>query len=360
MVRSGSASVSGTYPGYEGYYNFFNYGANDTGDPIANGLEFAKEKGWTNPYKSILGGAQLIGTSYINVGQNTSYFFKFDVVGDSILKASDGQKNVSTSSFFSHQYMTNIMDPYSQSSSVYNMYAANGNLDASLNFIIPVYENMPEKTTMPTRFTESDGELYYANNVLSVRDYTNDASPVVYTLSKGEIVRMIGRKATTEEGVQWDRVELENGWNCWVESSGLTPCKMREAEEVLIDATKLEIKVTPTATINNILDKLNSKDYSILDAKGNTIQKENEKTATAYQIKVQDKTYILIKAGDVNGDSEVDVIDLALVKRHLMETQKLTGCYYQAGMLQENGTEIDVIDLALLKRVLMGTTTISF
>ena len=360
MEPSGSASVSGTYPGYEGYYNFFNYGSNDTGDPIANGLEFAKEKGWTNPYKSILGGAQLIGTSYINAGQNTSYFFKFDVVGDTILKASDGPKNVSTTSFFSHQYMTNIMDPFSQSSSVYNIYAANGNLDASLNFIIPVYENMPEKTTMPTRFTEDDGELYYASNTLQVRDYTNYDSPVVYTLSKGEIVRMIGRKATTAEGVEWDRVELENGWNCWVESSGLTPCTTRSAEIVLIDTTKLEIKVTPTATIKDILDKLNCKDYSILDSKGNVIEKENEKIATGYKIKVQDKTYTFIKAGDVNGDSQVDVIDLALLKRHLMETEKLNGNGYQAGILQREGKEIDVIDLALLKRVLMGTTTISF
>lgn len=56
----GSSSVSGTYPGYENYYNFFNYGAHDTGDPIANGLSFAKEKGWNTPYKAILGGAELI------------------------------------------------------------------------------------------------------------------------------------------------------------------------------------------------------------------------------------------------------------------------------------------------------------
>ena len=46
------------------------------------------------------------------------------------------------------------------------------------------------------------------------------------------------------------------------------------------------------------------------------------------------------------------------MKRHLMETQKLKDNYYKAGMLQKDGKEIDVIDLALLKRVLMGTTNI--
>lgn len=150
---SGSGSVSGTYRGYEGLYNFFNYGAHDTGDPIANGLEFARQKGWTNPYKAILGGAELIGNSYINVGQNTSYFFKFDVVGGSILQTGKSQ-TVNTSSFFAHQYMTNIMDPYSQSASVYNMYAANGNLDANLNFIIPVYNNMPNEVIEETKKQE--------------------------------------------------------------------------------------------------------------------------------------------------------------------------------------------------------------
>ena len=43
-----------------------------------------------------------------------------------------------------------------------------------------------------------------------------------------------------------------------------------------------------------------------------------------------------------------------------METQRLTGVYYKAGMVQKSGTEIDVIDLALLKRVLIGTAKITF
>lgn len=71
----GSASVSGAYKGYEGLYNFFNYGAYDTGDPIANGLEFAKEKGWTTPYKAIMGGAELIGNAYIKARSKYIIFF---------------------------------------------------------------------------------------------------------------------------------------------------------------------------------------------------------------------------------------------------------------------------------------------
>lgn len=129
-------------------------------------------------------------------------------------------------------------------------------------------------------------------------------------------------------------------------------------EKIIINQEKMTVKVTPEVTVEELVKKLNTKNYSIMDKDGNVLKEE--KLATDYKIKVLDKTYTIIKAGDVNGDTEVDVIDLALVKRHLMETQKLTDNYYCAGMLQKNGTEIDVIDLALLKRVLMGTATITF
>ena len=125
------------------------------------------------------------------------------------------------------------------------------------------------------------------------------------------------------------------------------------------------IKVEPKVTIIDLVKKLSCENYTITNNEGQALKKEI--IATGYKLNILkednttiDKAYTLIKAGDVNGDAEVDVIDLALMKRHLMETQKLTGNYYKAGMIQKDGTEIDIIDLALLKRVLMGTTTITF
>ncbi len=62
-----SGLVSGVYPGYEGYYNYFNIKAsgNKTQEVIERGLKHAKEKGWSNAYASILGGAQVISANYI-------------------------------------------------------------------------------------------------------------------------------------------------------------------------------------------------------------------------------------------------------------------------------------------------------
>ena len=143
----GSDSVKGNYVGYEGYYNFYNYGASDTGNPIENGLKFAKENQWDSQYKAIVNGAKLIGKKYIEAGQNTAYFNKWDVVGTKILKDGETQ-SVQEKDLFWHQYMTNIQDPTNQSYSNYKLYA--DNLDENITFIIPVYNNMPESTKKPT------------------------------------------------------------------------------------------------------------------------------------------------------------------------------------------------------------------
>ncbi len=284
----GSASVSGTYPGYENYYNFFNYGAHDTGDPIANGLKFAKEKGWNNQYKAIIGGAELIGSSYINAGQNTPYFFKFDVVGNKILKAGETQKDISDSYFYWHQYMTNLLDPNSQSKSIYNMYAQSGNLDDALNFIIPVYENMP------------GAEL------------------------EDELVELT--KIDDEEKVIW---------------------------------------AIPDATIQDILSSLDLKNYELKNIEDELISKEDEKIATGYKLnalksdnKTIEKTYTLIKIGDVNGDGKVSSADYVLIKNNIMEDKKLTEHGTKAADINHD-SKISSADYVLIKNYIMENKAIN-
>lgn len=362
----GSASVSGTYKGYENYYNFFNYGASDKGDPIINGLEFAKSKGWNNPYKAILGGVELIGNSYIGQGQNTSYFFKFDVVGDKILKAGEPACTVSDTSFYRHQYMTNVMDPYSQSSSVYNTYAQNGNLDANLNFIIPVYENMGNTLNKkPSKYTNEDGDLYYANvnNSTGIRDNPKFDSPITYYLQKDEIVVMVSRKCILSDGVYWDIVMLENGWNVYVQSEHVALySKMKETEnnvELKIDDKVKTIKVIPTVDINNILNQLKVTNYSITDLSNKVLDKEKEIIATGYKFnilkednKTIEKTYTLIKIGDVNGDGKITASDYVLIKNYIMENKKLTESGMQ-GADVNNDSKITSGDYVRIKNYIM-------
>lgn len=134
--KNGSGSTSGNYNStYKGIYNFYNIGASAGSDPIANGLKYASgttskySLPWNSQYKAIVGGAKWIADGYINNKQDTLYFQKFNVMNK----------------VWTHQYMTNIMAPYSESFSIKNTYSNLGILDDSFTFIIPYYRNMPKE-----------------------------------------------------------------------------------------------------------------------------------------------------------------------------------------------------------------------
>lgn len=130
--RGTSPLISGNYPGYEGYYNYFNIGASGNTDKqvYESGLTKAKQEGWTNGYQSIYGGAKILSANYILRGQDTLYLQKFDV------DASDG-------SLYWHQYMQNICAPTSEGMNIRKSYNNAGSLNNTFVFKIPVYNNMP-------------------------------------------------------------------------------------------------------------------------------------------------------------------------------------------------------------------------
>ncbi len=165
-----SGSVTGTYTDskhpkdLKGYYNYYNIGANDSagGGAIANGLTFAKTgttylRPWNTPYKAIIGGAQYIGYSYINKGQNTLYLQKFNVTNKS-------------SGLYAHQYMTNIQAPTSEALKLFNSYDDLGILEDVMVFYIPVYKNMPDS---PCALPEKSGNPNSYIKSITVKNQNN-------------------------------------------------------------------------------------------------------------------------------------------------------------------------------------------
>ncbi|MCM1180498.1 MAG: SH3 domain-containing protein [Clostridium sp.] len=203
---NGSNSTSGTYKGYEGIYNFYNIGANDGGDAVAKGLSWAKGgstnattygRPWTTPYKSIVGGAKYIAANYINKGQNTLYFQKFNV------------KPTETNQLYLHQYMTNVQAPYSEGRSTRTAYNGLGILKDAMVFYIPVYNNMPSSACKlpasggnPNPFL-SDLAVYNGNTKLSMSSTfkkpssTGELSNDTYSVVVGKNVSTVKITAST-------------------------------------------------------------------------------------------------------------------------------------------------------------------
>lgn len=133
--------ISGKFPGYEGYYNYFNiqaYGLTYN-EIVKTGLTEAKKNGWNTRYKSLLGGAKRLSSNYIAKGQNTLYLQKFHV------DSSDG-------TLYWRQYMQNLRAPQSEAKSVKKAYDAMGLTNSKFIFKIPVFVSLPEKTiSAPTK-----------------------------------------------------------------------------------------------------------------------------------------------------------------------------------------------------------------
>ncbi len=155
-----SPLISGTYPGYEGYYNYYNFKASGSTNKevIENGLKYAKEKNWNSPYMALYGGSKLLGSSYINQGQDTLYLQKFDV------------EAIATNTLI-RQYMQNICAPTSEARSIQKLYMNVGALNNVFVFKIPVYKNMPESCPLPVRkFADADRDAWYYSAVEYVYD----------------------------------------------------------------------------------------------------------------------------------------------------------------------------------------------
>jgi len=154
MGRQGESLLSkGTLPGYEGYYNFFNIGSTPNPEvkngALINGAKYAmwgsdyaskvvvpEEQAlllpWTSPDLAIRGGALWIAKSYVDLGQNTLYFQKFDVINNA-----DG--------LFLHQYAQNISMAYTEGARYHRAYLSQNMLASAFQFLIPVYLDMPDQ-----------------------------------------------------------------------------------------------------------------------------------------------------------------------------------------------------------------------
>lgn len=391
-----SRIISGTVPGYEGLYNFYNFGATDGEGNIERGLEKARELGWTTPRFALIDGAKrVLASNYVAAGQTTKYFYKFDVVPNQILKESDGVKTFKSNSFYNHQYMTNLRDPAAQAGTLYNIYETNGVLDQKLTFMIPVYNNMPEQVAeVPTSLQATpEYALFYINTMFEggvvLRTNASSTSSSLGTLYKGTIVLHMGYegsyskvkiiKATefNTETREWnyeeqigyvssqyvaklgsyvvpdyrDQVDMGSG-----SGGNIDPDVPSESSNFKIAENNIEIVMTPTVTVKDIKNKYEN---AIIKIDDKLVSEDTTLIPTGAVIQIGDEVYTAIKLGDLDRSGEVDIIDLALIKRHMMGTIVLEGIDYKAAKLQYETEEIDIIDMALLKRHLMGTKKIT-
>ena len=271
------SSISGIVPGFEGLYNFYNIGATSSSEPmgaIKNGLQYAKDgKGasqatkdkylipWNNKQRAITGGGIFIGSSYINLGQDTVYLQKFHVTSN------DG-------SLFWHQYMTNVLAPYSESKLIYNGYVNSDLLKDNLSFIIPIYNNMPEIPVQSPAISDSDfvadNTKVYADvsTTLNVRSGPGTSYESITTVDKNAVMTRIAKGV--QKGELWDRVQLENGIIGYVFQSYLKEVPEAQIEKINLSASNTTMKKGDSQKLNVEIYPEDAKNHEIEFTSSNT------------------------------------------------------------------------------------------
>ena len=298
---------SGVYPGYEGYYNFYNYGVSDscatTKGTTKCGLDYAKSKGWYGLEAAIQGGVESINKNYIQVGQNTRYLQKFNV--------SPSNPN----SLYTHQYMTNIRAPYGEASTAYNSYSNAGALDSSFTFSIPVYENMPAYTMLPT--SPDDNIDNGATGGGSSSSTPSDLAPT---------------SIITSAGYQYS-------------GSYLT-------------------KVSPGTTVSALKGALEgiagNGTVSITDESGSAISTDSL-VGTGYKVVISGSTkesYTVLIYGDISGDGKINSLDLLKLQRHILKASTLSDVYLSSSDANKDG-KINSLDLLVIQKDVLSVEKIS-
>ena len=326
------SSISGTVEGFKGLYNFYNIGATSSSEPmgaIKNGLRYARDgKGasqaikdkylipWNTKERAITGGGIFIGSSYINLGQDTLYLQKFHVTNN------DGND------LFWHQYMTNILAPYSESMSIYNAYSNMGMLDNSMTFIIPVYNNMPETRTenpniLETHFTDDNTKVYAdVESVLNVRSGPSTSYEILTSVDSSVIMTRI--KKGKQSGELWDKVKLANGIEGYVFHNYLKEVPNRQIERINLsidnpvinkgESKKLQVEILPEEAKNNGISFSSSNtDVATVDSNGNILGiKSGNATITVKAKENSVLNTIKIEVYSPVTDLELNVEDLML------------------------------------------------
>jgi len=363
---TGSALCSGTYSGYEGYYNYFNYGAYGA-DPVAAGLQYAKNAGWDSARKSIEYGAASYANGYINVGQSTLYYKRFDFVGTP----------------FTHQYSQSVYSPKVEGERAAKGYSEEMRQSA-LAFTIPVFENMPETAcAKPT----GDGSPNIKLSSLKVEGFglTPSFQPDVleYTLvvpAETASVNIIATTMDSEAKVTGaGTVELPNienvvtvtitAGNGSKRDYKLTIAK--EAPEVgEIDFSEnykrsgTYIITGPGVTAETMTGNLLNSGSCEITLSDGSAKDVSEILKTGDKVAIYDANgetlgvYSVCIKGDVNGDGELAINDFAGIRNHLLGVKTYEGISAAAADIDGNGT-VDILDFTRMRNHLLGVTTIS-
>lgn len=377
----GSRIVSGSVPGYEGYFNYLNIGAYNDGirDAVTRGLWYAAGAGngatsnlrpWNTRLKAIRGGAYFYSSGYLNVGQNTLYLKRFNVQG---------------SNPFTHQYMTSVYGAVTEARKLAKGYTEELR-QSPLVFYIPVYNNMPEAACPAP---QGDGAPNNKLSSLSVTGYelTPDFNSDVLEYM---LVVLPGVSKITINAAAMDIIAKVEGAGTFTVNTGnnvfeikvtagngdVRTYKLTVAKESIenfgqLTFTKYYVPVgnifhgiAPGTTVGKFRSLLVSEGLVTVRNQAGNEKADNDVMATGDTVIVSSSLgvkygeYTASVKGDLNCDGKLTVGDLIKVRNIILGTEEINEPQRLSGDLNASET-INISDLIKIRNHILGTALIS-
>ena len=310
-VDGGTSLISGNYKGYKGYYNFFNVNASGSTNElkITNGLSYAKSKGWNTRSAAIIGGAAFCGNNYVSAGQNTYFYMNY---------------NIKDPDRIWHEYAGAVHNAASSGNLVSKTYKDLKN--AELDFLIPVYEDMPSELSALSAKNSNLNNYYF--NSISVSGLTPSFSRFTYSYDL-KVTGDTTVKVTMPSGASYVSA------NSYALGAG-------------INTVRLKVKSQSGYTTDYVIDVNASKACTLYIDSGNGIVPGEPEDPPAK-----------ILRGDTNGDAIVTGRDAANVQMHILELpgKLLTGNAFKGADTNGDGVvngrdaaniQMDILDIKKL------------
>jgi len=373
MAQEGSQNNglgTGTVSGYEGYYNFFHIGAyaHSNRSAVQNGAIYAKEQGWNTPYKCLLGSAQYIGKGYINLGQDTLYYQKFNMTN-------------TTSGLYAHQYMTNVQAAASEGR-IRRQRASKDELANAITFSIPVYKEMPA-TVAPKPTTTGNNNNFL--NSLTVKGHeltpSFDRYTMAYALHVGdatevEVSAVLNNSKATLTGT--GTIRLYKGDNEIAIPVTATSGEIRTYKITItttggVDRPNAPVITGKEHTVGDIITKVEPETGVDKFIENLAVSNGTAKVFTAdgqaktsghiatgdilrlYSDETLCASYPVVIYGDVNGDGRITSLDLRITQKHILGVDKLEGYILTAADTGKDGN-VTSLDLRLTQKHILGIT----
>lgn len=365
IVTNGKAGVIEGV-NYTGYYNFFNIGASSSNNPKLMSLKSAKNKGWNTPEKAIVGGAWFIVSGYINAGQDTSYYQKFNF-------------SANATKAIWHQYCTNVNALQGPAGTTFLAYLNAGIIDHPIVFNIPVFEGMPEKTSLPPLGNPNNWLKELKINDVNLSGFSGSKTEYEITIpssilkieaatvnSKAKVTGL-GTFTVNEDSSVYDIIVTAANGDKKTYTVKVNKVEVLEQDVLLDDVMKASGYVVNNNKLQNIslgtnvpglINKIVKDNLGVsVNVKENNNVVKTTGTITTGDIvtitsKNETRVYEVIIFGDITGTGQIGIVDLGAVQKHLLNVKKLTGAELLAADINKDG-KVNIVDLGMIQKHLL-------